>query len=138
MHIEIYNVCQISIFMGQPRWRRSLRRDDKLESNDRSASSLGFESGRSRLCKLHSRSCISKVEKEILSLTTPASGMKAIAHIGAWHNSLDRMAAVILVSPLLNYLLITSSDGLESYLAKHYIQNHVKNVLSIQFRSYNK
>ena len=43
--------------------------------------------------------------KEILSLTTPASGMKAHAQIGAWHNSLDRMAAVILVSPLLNYLI---------------------------------
>ena len=69
--------------------------------------SRGFESGRSRLCELHSRSCISKVEKEILSLTTPASGMKALAHIGAWHNSLDRMAAVILVSPLLNYFFIT-------------------------------
>ena len=89
------------------RWRRSLRRDDELESDDRSASSLAFESGRSRLCELHSRSCISKVEKEILSLTTPGSGMKALAHIGAWHNSLDRIAAVILVSPLLNYLLIT-------------------------------
>ena len=48
-------------------------------------------------------SCISKVEKERLSLTTPASGMKALAQIGAWHNSLDRMPAVILVSPLLNY-----------------------------------
>ena len=78
-------------------------RDDKLESDDRSASSLAFESGRSHLCKMHSRSCISKVEKEILSLTTPASGMKALAQIGAWHNSLDRMAVVILVSPLLNY-----------------------------------
>ena len=64
--------------------------------------------------------------------------MKVLAQIGAWHNSLDWMPAVIIVSPLLNYLLITSSDGLESYLAKHYIQNHVKNVLSIQFRSYNK
>ena len=71
--------------MGQPRWR-----DDELESDDRSASSLAFESGRSRLCELHSRSCISKVEKERLSLTTPASGMKALAQIGAWHNSLDR------------------------------------------------
>ena len=73
------------------------------ESDDRSASSLAFEPGRSRLCELHSRSCISKVEKEILSLTTPASGMKALAQIGAWHNSLDQMPAVILVSPLLNY-----------------------------------
>ena len=52
-------------------------------------------------------SCISKVEKERLSLTTPASGMKALAQIGAWHNSLDRMPAVILVSPLLNYFFIT-------------------------------
>ena len=103
MHIEIYNVCQISIFMGQPRWRRSLRRDDELESDDRSSSSLVFESRRSLLFELHSRSCISKVEKERLSLTTPASGMKALAQIGAWHNSLDRMPAVILVSPLLDY-----------------------------------
>jgi hypothetical protein len=31
--------------------------------------------------------------------------MKALAQIGAWHNSLDRMPAVILVSPLLNYLI---------------------------------
>ena len=103
MHIEIYNVCQISIFMGQPRWRRSLRRDNKLESDDRSSSSLVFESRRSLLFELHSRSCISKVEKERLSLTTPGSGMKALAQIGAWHNSLDRMPAVILVSPLLDY-----------------------------------
>ena len=103
MHIEIYNVCQIGIFMGQPRWRRSLRRDDELESDDRSSSSLAFESRRSLLFELHSRSCISKVEKERLSLTTPASGMKALAQIGAWHNSLDRMPAVILVSPLLDY-----------------------------------
>ena len=90
-------------FRCQPQWRRSFRRDDELESNDRSASSLAFESGRSRLCELHSRSCISKVEKERLSLTTPVSGMKALAQIGAWHNPLDRMPAVILVSPLLNY-----------------------------------
>ena len=103
MHIEIYNVCQISIFMGQPWWQRSLRRDDELESDDRSSSSLALESRRSLLFELHSRSCISKVEKERLSLTTPASGMKALAQIGAWHNSLDRMPAVILVSPLLNY-----------------------------------
>ena len=107
MHIEIYNFCQISIFMGQPQWGCSLRRDDKLESDDRSASSLALESGRICLCELHSRSCISKVEKERLSLTTPVSGMKALAQIGAWHNSLDRMPAVILVSPLLNYFLIT-------------------------------
>ena len=73
------------------------------ESDDRSASSLAFESGRSRLCELHFRSCISKVEKERLSLTTPTSGMKALAQIGAWHDSLDRMPAVILLSPLLNY-----------------------------------
>ena len=68
--------------------------------------SRGFESGRSRLCELHSRSCISKVEKEILSLTAPVSGMKALAQIGAWHNSLDRMAALILVSSLLNYFFL--------------------------------
>ena len=48
---------------------------------------------------------LQKAIKEILSLTTPASGMKAHAQIGAWHNSLDRMAAVILVSPLLNYFI---------------------------------
>ena len=76
--------------MGQPLWGRSLRRDDELESDNRSASSLAFESGRSHHCKLYSRRCISKVEKEILSLTTSASGMKALAQIGAWHNSLDR------------------------------------------------
>ena len=40
MHIEINIVCQISIFMGQPRWGRLLRRGDELESDDRSASSL--------------------------------------------------------------------------------------------------
>ena len=50
---------------------------------------------------------ICKVEKETLSPTTPASGMKALAQIGAWHKSLDRMPAVILVPPLLNYFLIT-------------------------------
>ena len=105
MHIEIYNVCQISIFMGQPRWRRPLRRDDELKSDDRSSSTLMFESRRSLLFELHSRSCISKVEKERLSLTIPASGMKALAQIGDWHNSFDRMPAVILVSPLLNYFL---------------------------------
>ena len=44
---------------------------------------------------MRSRSCISKVEKERLLLTTPASGMKALAQIGAWHNSLDRMPTVI-------------------------------------------
>ena len=92
----------ILILTGQRRWRHSLRCDE-LESDDRSASSLAFESGRSRLCELHSRSCISKVEKETLSLTTPARGMKALEQIGAWHNSLDRMPTVILVSPLLNY-----------------------------------
>ena len=75
------------------------------ESEDRSASSLAFESGRSLLFEFHSRSCISKVEKERLSLTTPASGMKALAQIGDWHNSFDRMPAVILVAPLLNYFL---------------------------------
>ena len=89
--------------MGQQRWGRSSRRDDELESDNRSAYSLAFESGQSRLFKLHFRSCISNVEKERLSLTTPGSGMKALAQIGAWHNSLDRMPAVILVYPLLNY-----------------------------------
>ena len=76
---------------------------EELESDDRSVSSLAIESGRSRLCKLHSRSCISKVEKGILLPTTPASVMKALAQIGAWHTSVDRMPAVILVSALLNY-----------------------------------
>ena len=47
-----------------------------------------------------------KVEKERLSPTTPASVMITLALIGAWHNSLDRMPAVILVSPLLNYFLL--------------------------------
>ena len=65
-------------------------RDDELESDDRSSSSLAFESRRSLLFELHTRSCISKVEKERLSLTTPASGMKALAQIEAWHNSLDQ------------------------------------------------
>ena len=101
--ISASKYVQIGSMQGQPRWRRLLRRDNELESDDRSASSLAFESGRSRLCKLHSRSCISKVEKERLSLTTPASGMKALAQIGAWHNPLDRRPAVIFVSPLLNY-----------------------------------
>ena len=36
------------------------------ESDDRSAFSLAFEPGRSRLCEMHSRSCISKVDKERL------------------------------------------------------------------------
>ena len=39
---------------------------------------------------------ICKVEKERLSPTTPASGMKALSLIGAWHNSLDQMPTVIL------------------------------------------
>ena len=43
-------------------------REDELESDDRSASSLAFEPGWSRLCELHSRNCISKVEKERLYL----------------------------------------------------------------------
>ena len=34
--------------------------------------------------------------------------MKGLAQIGAWHNSLDRMTAVILVSPLLNYFFLTN------------------------------
>ena len=83
-------LIRILLVLSQPRWRRSLRHDDKLESDDMSASSLAFESWRSHLCELHSRSCISKVEKERLTLTTPVSGMKALAQIGAWHNSLDR------------------------------------------------
>ena len=33
--------------------------------------------------------------------------MKALAQIGAWHNFLDRMPTVILVSPLLNHFLLT-------------------------------
>ena len=53
---------------------------------------------------------LQKAIKEILSLTTLASGMKAHAQIGAWHNSLDRMAAVILVSPLLNYFYKNSNN----------------------------
>ena len=53
------------------------------------------------LAKLRKRDSTCRVSR--LSLTTPASGMKALAQIGAWHNSLDRMPAVILVSPLLNY-----------------------------------
>ena len=64
---------------------------------------------------MQSRSCISKVEKEILSLTTPESGMKALAQIRAWHNSLDRMAAVILVSPLLNYFKLRRESKTDSY-----------------------
>ena len=47
-----------------------------------------------------------KVEKERLSLTIPASERITLALIGAWHNSLDRMPAVILtVSPLLNIII---------------------------------
>ena len=79
--------------------------EKKLEEN-RSSSSLAFESRQSLLFELHSRSCISKVEKERLSLTIPASGMKALAQIGDWHNSFNQMPAVILVSPLLNYFLL--------------------------------
>ena len=66
------------------------------ESDDRSPLGLVFESGCSHLC------IICKVEKERLSPTTPASVM-ITPLIGAWHNSLDRVPAVILVSPLLNY-----------------------------------
>ena len=69
------------------------------ESDDRSPLGLPFESGLSHLCI----NC--KVEKERLSPTTPASVMITLALIGAWHNSLDRMPAVILVSPLLNYFI---------------------------------
>ena len=107
---EHFLLLLIPSLYSQPRWRRSLRRARRQMrvTIGLPLVSRGFESGRSRLCELHSRSCISKVEKEILSLTTPASGMKALAHIGAWHNSLDRMAAVILVSPLLNYFYITN------------------------------
>ena len=47
-------------------------------------------SGRSHLC------IICKVEKERLLPTTPASERITLALIGAWHNSLDRMPAVIL------------------------------------------
>ena len=49
-----------------------------------------------------------KVEKERLLPTTPASVMITLALIGAWRNSLDRMPAVILVSPLLNYFFYES------------------------------
>ena len=74
-------------------------RNDELESDDRSASSFASSnSGGAAFAN-----CINKVEKEILLPTTPTSGMKALAQIGAWHNSLDQMPAVILVSPLLNY-----------------------------------
>ena len=64
--------------LSQPRWRCSLRRarQQMRVTIGLPLVSRGFESGRSRLCELHSRSCISKVEKEILSLTTPASGMR--------------------------------------------------------------
>ena len=57
------------------------------------------------LAKLRKRDSTCRVSR--LSLTTPASGMKALAQIGAWHNSLDWMPDVILVSPLLNYFFLT-------------------------------
>ena len=44
---------KLKYLLGQPWWRRSLRRDNKKESDDKSASSLAFESGRSCLCELH-------------------------------------------------------------------------------------
>ena len=95
---EHFLLLLIPSLYSQPRWRRSLRRARRQMrvTIGLPLVSRGFESGRSRLWELHSRSCISKVEKEILLLTTPASGMKALVQIGAWHNSLDRMPAVIL------------------------------------------
>ncbi len=48
------------------------------------------------------------MEKERLLPTTPASETITLALIGAWHNSLAQMPAMILVSPLLDCLLIAS------------------------------
>ena len=41
--------------------------------------------------------------------------MKALAQIGAWHNSLAWMPAVILVSPLLDYLLTLEVHTLRTF-----------------------
>ena len=65
--------------------------------------------------------------------------MKALAQIGAWHNSLDRMPAVILVSPLLNYFFL---EQLKSKLEKIIgIEKHagkVRKYLSLQVNSCKK
>ena len=75
------------------------------ESDDRLPLGLAFKSGHSHLC------IICKVEKERdFRLTTPASERITLALLGAWHNSLNRMPAVILtVSPLLKFFLVEFS-----------------------------
>ena len=49
--------------------------------------------------------CQSQSEKKIRHFSTSTTTASKYLQIGAWHNSLNRMPAVILVSPLLNYLL---------------------------------
>ena len=100
----------ITIFLVQPWWRRSfrMRRQKSVmiclplvsRSNPGGAAFANCILGVA-LSKLRKRNSTCRVSR--LSLTTPAGGMKALAQIGAWHNSLNRMPAVILVSPLLNY-----------------------------------
>ena len=64
-------------------------RDDELESDNRSPLV-------SRSNPVAAAFAFCKFEKERLSPTTPASERITLAIIGAWHNSLDRMPAVIL------------------------------------------
>ena len=77
--------------------------------------------------------CICKVEKERLSPTTPASVMITLALIGAWHNSLDRMPAVILVSPLLKvfFLSILGHKFFQQCKSETKKPNKVKHCLSL-------
>ena len=55
--------------------------------------------------------------------TTLASGMKALALIGAWHKSLDRMPAVILcvssVKLLINYILTILTNDVQVLILCH-------------------
>ena len=51
--------------------------------------------------------------------TTPESGMKARAQIGAWHNSLDRMPAVILCISSVKLLIFFKFDLIETFGLKY-------------------
>ena len=68
--------------------------------------------------------------------------MKALAQIGAWHNSLDRMPVVILVSPLLNQLLflllqiLTSKPKKQTYAVYEFLKMKEKNLsIFLHFRN---
>ena len=79
-------------------------RDDEIESDDKSplvSGSNPVAAAFALICKMEKDKL--SMEKVKLSPTTPASEMITLALIGAWHNSLARMPAVILVSPLLDY-----------------------------------